>query len=220
MNEVEQYNNKRIKQKSLLNQFIDRPVNYLIDHEFAPNTLSYLGFLCSISAAFFIAIGLIHYSFWLAWLVPFLMCVGGAFDVFDGEVARRTNKETKTGAFLDSNIDRISDVAIILALIYGGLMDFLIGFIITFLTIMISYIRARAENEGVDMKGIGLMERAERLIILIIALNLETWIYFLSWFITGTPFTLFFPIFTWIFMGLLVITVIQRIIHSFKKLKN
>jgi len=144
----------------------------------------------------------------------------GAFDVFDGEVARRTENISKSGAFLDSNLDRLSDAIIVLGLIMGGYFNYVIGFTILFLIIMISYIRARAENEGIDMKGVGFMERAERLIILWFAFIIEFWIFYLSNLFYGTPFTLFFPIFTLIFTGLLLLTVIQRLIFSFKSLNE
>jgi archaetidylinositol phosphate synthase len=144
----------------------------------------------------------------------------GAFDVLDGEVARRTKNISKSGAFLDSNLDRLSDAILVLGLIMGGYFNYVIGFAILFLIIMISYIRARAENEGIDMKGVGFMERAERLIFLFFAFILEFWIYFLSNLMYGTPFMLFFPIFTLIFTGLLVLTVIQRLLFSFKSLRK
>jgi archaetidylinositol phosphate synthase len=144
----------------------------------------------------------------------------GAFDVFDGEVARRTNNISKSGAFLDSNLDRLSDAILVLGLILGGYFNYIIGFTILFLIIMISYIRARAENEGIEMKGVGFMERAERLIILWLGFITEFWVYFLSNLVYGTPFTLFFPIFTIFFIGLLILTIIQRLIFSFKSLSK
>ena len=91
---------------------------------------------------------------------------------------------------------------------------------ILFLIIMISYIRSRAENEGIDMKGVGFMERAERLIILWLAFIAEFWIFFVSDLLYGTPFLWFFPLFTLFFVGLLILTVIQRLIFSFKALSK
>ena len=89
-----------------------------------------------------------------------------------------------------------------------------------FLIIMISYISARAENEGIDMKGVGFMERAERLIILWFSFIAEFWIYFLTNLLVGAPFVLFFPIFTIIFIGLLILTIAQRLIFSFRELSK
>jgi len=173
--------------------------------------------------AVLLAWGGLHFPFPIAWIVPFVFFWAGAFDIFDGEVARRTENNSKSGAFLDSNLDRLSDAVIVFGLIIGGYFgyfNYIIGFAILFLIIMISYIRARAENEGIDMKGVGLMERAERLIVLFFAFILEFWIFYLSNLFFGTPFTLFFPIFTVIFIGLLILTIIQRLIFSFKSLSK
>jgi len=220
LSKIEQANIKRSNQRRILQIFIDLPVKLLIKCGFTPNTLSFCGFFCSITVAFLLSIGGLHFPFPIAWIVPFVLFWAGAFDVFDGEVARRTKINSKTGAFLDSNLDRLSDAAIVLGLILGGYLDYVIGFTILFLIIMISYIRARAENEGIDMKGVGFMERADRLITLWFAFISEFWIYFLSNLIFGTPFTLFFPIFILIFAGLLTLTIIQRLIFSFKALRK
>lgn len=218
VSEKEKVNTKRQNQRKLLDKFIDRPVKLLIKHNVSPNTLSLIGFIFSIATAFFISIEGLHYPIWWAWIGPFFMFWAGAFDVFDGEVARRTDHNSKAGAFIDSNLDRLSDAVIILSLILGKLIDYLWGYILLFLVIMISYIRTRAENEGIEMKGIGFMERAERLIILWFAFITESWIYYLSKLIYGSHFRLFFPIFMIIYTGLLIFTILQRILYSFKSL--
>ena len=220
MSKSDQSNIKRSNQRRLLNKFVDFPVNFLIKHGFTPNILSFCGFFCSIVVAVLLSMGGLHFPYPISWIVPFILFWAGAFDVFDGEVARRTENISKSGAFLDSNLDRLSDAILVLGLIMGEYFNYRIGFIILFLIIMISYIRARAENEGVDMKGVGFMERAERLIILFFAFIFEFWIYFLSNLFYGAPFTLFFPIFTLIFTGLLVLTLIQRLLFSFKSLRK
>ncbi len=232
MSDLENLNKKRVNQKQLLSKFIDRPITFLIKHKFSPNILSLIGFLLSLGATFLIALNFIHNLFWFAWLVPFLIFWAGAFDVFDGAVARKTGKMTKTGAFLDSNLDRLSDALLILGLVYGGFVNFLLGYLIMFLIIMISYIRARAENEGIDMRGVGFMERAERIILIMVALSVETWIYHFSALIIGTPWIVFNPIIsstpvTWFFLFfilgfiiLLIITIVQRLIYTFKSLSK
>ena len=220
MSKIEQANIKRSNQRRILEIFVDLPVKLLIKCGFTPNILSFCGFFFSITVAILLSIGGLHFPFPIAWIVPFFLFWAGAFDVFDGEVARRTEINSKSGAFLDSNLDRLSDAAIVFGLILGGYFNYIIGFAILFLVIMISYVRARAENEGIDMKGIGFMERAERLIILWFAFISEFWIYFLSNLFFGAPFTLFFPTFILIFAGLLTVTIIQRLIFSFKSLRK
>jgi len=220
LSKIEQANIKRSNQRRILDKFVDLPVKLLIKYGFTPNILSFCGFFCSIAVAFFLSIDGLHFSFPIAWILPFIMFWSGAFDVFDGEIARRTKLNSKSGAFLDSNLDRLSDAVVLIGLVLGNYIHYVLGFVLLFLVIMISYIRARAENEGIDMKGIGFMERAERLIILWFAFIAEFWIFYLSNLIYGTPFTLFFPIFILIFTGLLTLTIIQRLIFSFKELRK
>jgi len=220
LSESEQGNSKRSNQRNFVNKFVDLPVNLLIKYGFTPNILSFCGFFCSIAVAILLAWGGLHFPVHIVWIIPFLLFWAGAFDLFDGEVARRTKNMSKSGAFLDSNLDRLSDAVLILGLIMGGYFNYIIGFTILFLIIMISYIRARAENEGIEMKGVGLMERAERLIVLFIAFILEFWIFYLSNLLYGAPFMWFFPIFTIIFILLLILTIVQRLIFSFKSLSK
>ena len=223
---------KRINQQKISIRYIDLPVRFLIKHNITPNKISVIGFILFLIASLLIGLGGLYYSIWFAWIVPAVMGVAGAFDLFDGEVARRTGKESQAGAFLDSNLDRLSDAIFILGLIYGGLINYLLGYLILFLVIMISYTRSRAENEGVNMKGIGFMERADRILFMIFTIIAELTFYFLTLLILGAPITLFFPIITSIpvspifliaisiFIFSLIYTLLQRIIFSFKALKN
>jgi len=223
---------KRINQQKISIRYIDLPVRFLIKHNITPNKISVIGFILFLIASLLIGLGGLYFSIWFAWIVPAVMGVAGAFDLFDGEVARRTGKESQAGAFLDSNLDRLSDAIFILGLIYGGLINYLLGYLILFLVIMISYTRSRAENEGVNMKGIGFMERADRILFMIFTIIAELTFYFLTLLILGAPITLFFPIITSIpvspifliaiiiFIFSLIYTLLQRIIFSFKALKN
>lgn len=220
LSEEEFLNEKRKHQRQILLKFIDTPVKFLVKHHVTPNTLSLFGFLCSLSVAFFIAMDGLHFSIWFAWIVPFLLFWAGAFDVFDGEVARRTHQKSKAGAFLDSNLDRLSDAIIIIGLILGNYINYFVGYLLLFLTIMISYVRAKAENENIEMRGIGFMERAERLIILLFAFITEFWVYFLSNLFLGYRITLFFPIFIILYICLLILTMVQRISFSVKSLRK
>jgi archaetidylinositol phosphate synthase len=211
---------KRENQRRILDRFIDRPVKYLIKHNINPDTISFIGFLFSLATATCLAFDGLHFHFAVAWITPVLLFWAGAFDVLDGEVARRTNTNTLAGAFLDSNLDRLSDALIIIALILGNYINYLIGIIILFLIIMISYIRAKAENQGIDMRGVGMMERGERLIILWFGFIAEIELYFFINLFFGVPPTWFFPLFIIIFTALLALTVIQRLIFSFLALRK
>jgi len=211
---------KRELEKKIVRRFIDKPTDFLIRHNITPNILSYIGFFCAVLASLFLALGTIRLPVWFAWPAPTLIFLSGTFDVFDGEVARKMNKESPLGAFLDSNLDRLSDAILIIGLIYGGLINFLLGYILLFVTIMISYTRSRAEAEGINMKGVGLMERAERMLILIFGLILETWIYYITGLINSTPFSLFFTFFILIYLILLLYTLYQRLSHTFRGLRD
>ena len=211
---------KRENQRRILIKFIDGPVKYLVKHNINPDILSYIGFLFSLATAICLALDGLHFPFAIAWITPFLFFWAGALDVFDGEVARRTNTNTTTGAFLDSNLDRLSDSLIIIALILGNYLNYLLGCIILFLIIMIPYIRAKAESQGVDMKGVGIMERGERLIVLWFGFIAEIELYFFINLFFNTPPTWFFPIFIAVFTLLLAFTVIQRFVFSFIALRK
>ena len=231
MNEIKG-TKKRVRQKEISIRYIDRPVTFLIKCNFTPNRISYIGFTCSVTASLMIAILGLYFSIWISWVIPFIMGIAGAMDLFDGEVARRTGNETHAGAFLDSNLDRLSDAIFILGLIYGGLVNYLLGYIILFLVIMISYIRSRAENEGVNMKGIGFMERAERLLFLIFAIIFELIFYFTTDLLFGEPLafpvpfisrvhvTPVFLISIIVYTFTLLYTVLQRFNYTFKILNN
>jgi len=140
-------------------------VGWLSDHRVHPNILTLIGLVINIFAAVLFAKGLF---FWAGLVVVF----AGIFDMVDGEVARRTERVTKFGAFFDSVIDRYSDMVLLLGLVvwyakldrifYVGLAIFaLIG------SIMTSYTRARAESLIPACK-VGFLERPERIVLLII----------------------------------------------------
>ncbi|RLE92664.1 MAG: hypothetical protein DRN04_09530 [Thermoprotei archaeon] len=106
-----------------------------------------------------------------------MVLTSGYLDALDGTLARLTRGETKTGAFIDSMFDRIVDSTVLLALMYSlisesRLLDSMLAALFMALSLMISYARARAESLGIQIKGVGLMERAERLIFLTILLIL------------------------------------------------
>jgi archaetidylinositol phosphate synthase len=112
------------------------------------------------------------------WYLPavaggILLLVSGFFDVIDGAVARVTKQASKKGAFLDSSFDKIAEVVIFAGIALGGLAsgNYMVPFwslVALGLSLLVSYTRARAESLGVELKGIGIGERAERLLIVAI----------------------------------------------------
>ena len=97
-----------------------------------------------------------------------VLLISGFFDIVDGSVARVTKLTSKKGSFLDSSLDKLSEVAVFLGLAIGDLAEPLLCMIALSLSLIVSYIRAKAESLGIELKGIGIGERAERLLILAI----------------------------------------------------
>ncbi|HEV8405067.1 MAG TPA: CDP-alcohol phosphatidyltransferase family protein [Nitrososphaera sp.] len=97
-----------------------------------------------------------------------LLLISGFFDVIDGNVARVTKQTSKKGAFLDSSFDKISEVIIFAGIAFGNLANPFWCLVALGMSLLVSYTRARAESLGVELKGIGIGERAERLLILAI----------------------------------------------------
>lgn len=97
-----------------------------------------------------------------------LLLISGFFDIVDGQVARVTNKTSKSGAFLDSVFDKIAEVAIFLGILVGGFAEPYLVLLAITLSLLVSYSRARAESVGITLQGIGIGERAERLLVIAI----------------------------------------------------
>ncbi len=95
-----------------------------------------------------------------------LLLASGFFDIVDGSVARATKQVSRRGAFLDSTLDKVAEVIIFLGIAYGGLADPTLVVVALALSLLVSYARARAESLGIELKGVGIGERAERLIII------------------------------------------------------
>ena len=93
-----------------------------------------------------------------------LLLISGFFDVVDGQVARATGRTSKKGAFLDSVTDKVAEVAVFLGILLGGFADPYLVFLAMALSLLVSYSRSRAESLGIKLQGIGIGERAERLL--------------------------------------------------------
>jgi len=126
-------------------------------------------------------------------------------DLLDGALAKASNSSSQRGAFFDSTIDRFAD-----ALLFGGVawyfasgdhpLTAMLPFSVMALSSVISYMRAKAESLGLDAKG-GIMERAERIIALLLGLVYEP---------------LLIPI-LWITLALTAITAVQRFVKVWKQ---
>jgi archaetidylinositol phosphate synthase len=110
---------------------------------------------------------------WTPWnfaavLGGIFLLISGFFDIVDGSVARITKQISKKGAFLDSVFDKISEVIVFGGIALGQLADSFWCLVALGLSLLVSYTRARAESLGGKLKGIGIGERAERLLLIAI----------------------------------------------------
>jgi archaetidylinositol phosphate synthase len=161
----------------LLNRFREKlvPITTLIGNNFgslglSPTYWSMIAFAFAILSSIFFGIstflseqGIVFPSQIIA---SIMLLISGFFDIVDGSVARVSKRSTSRGAFLDSNFDKISEVLIFIGIAIGGLSSPILAMIALSTSILVSYLRARAESLGIELKGVGIGERAERLLIL------------------------------------------------------
>lgn len=174
-----------------------------IGSTFAKTGISPTGW--SIAGLLFAALsGIAFSSLWGNWIWGgILLLVSGFFDIIDGSVARVTKTISNRGAFLDSNFDRIAEILVYGGLISGAIGEPLIVFAALAFSIMVSYARAKGESLNVSVSGIGIGERAERIVILAVSSILG------------------FPYYGVILILLLAsLTYIQRFIYLIKKLEK
>ncbi|MDQ3971993.1 MAG: CDP-alcohol phosphatidyltransferase family protein [Thermoproteota archaeon] len=110
-----------------------------------------------------LSIGSGSYQFSLAGSI--MLLISGFFDIVDGGVARATKRGSKKGTYLDSVFDKISESIIFLGIAIGGLASPLFCQLAVSLSLLVSYTRSRSESMGIELKGVGIGERAERLLL-------------------------------------------------------
>src|SRR6266487_4506940 len=139
---------------------------------FTPNSVTSIGFLLTLVASLLYSTGL--GNVWFAWAAVLALLVSAYFDAIDGAMARRYHQISKMGGILDSVLDRVGEIALYTGLLAGGLVPGWLSLWALSASLMVSYVRARADVEGIKLKGVGLAERPERLLILMIATILAT----------------------------------------------
>jgi len=140
--------------------------------EASPTVWTVVGFFAAICSAILYSISNIigiDSQFNFIVVAACMLLISGFFDIVDGCVARYKQKVTKRGAFIDSTLDKLAEFAILTGVTIGSLSDPIISILAISISFMVSYVRARAESLQIDLKGIGIGERAERMIILAIA---------------------------------------------------
>jgi len=139
-----------------------------------------------------------------------LLLVSGFFDIVDGQVARVSQKTSTKGAFLDSVFDKIAEVVIFFGIMIGGYAEPYLVFLAITLSLLVSYTRSRGESLGVKLQGVGIGERAERLLVIGI-------LGIMGGFVSDIPFMEYAVI---IVIIIAAITFIQRIIVVAKNLRE
>ena len=97
-----------------------------------------------------------------------LLLVSGFFDMVDGQVARATGKTSKKGGYIDSMFDKIAETLIFLGILLGGYAEPYLVLLAITLSLLVSYARAKSDSLNVKLQGVGIGERAERLLVIAI----------------------------------------------------
>ncbi len=152
--------------RNRVNTILTRLALSLDNLGFTPNMLTVIGFICALMAGalFYMKIDWI-FTYIVA---PFLILLSGLMDALDGPLAR-IGKASKFGGILDSTFDRLGEILIFSGLILGELASPFWGIIAISFSLMVSYVRARTEVENVKMESVGIAERPERMLILIVS---------------------------------------------------
>jgi len=175
-------------------------INACVALRIHPNILTFVGVLINVAAAAELATG--HFV-----LAGVIMIVANIFDFIDGKVAVLLGAVSKFGGFWDSVIDRFSDIALFIGLIYlyshMGRTDYvMVASLSMMFAIMTSYTRARAESLIVKCK-VGFMERPERIVLFMIG-----------------AFTNRMAGVLWVILVLSIFTVADRVIHTYRELRQ
>ncbi len=167
---------------------------------FGPSFWTWIGLILSIISAIMFslhspAIGVDWYTATI--LGSLFLLIAGFFDAVDGAVARVTKRSTPLGGYLDSVIDKVSEIIVFVGIMIGSFTNPVLVLVGLSLSLLVSYTRARGEGLGVDLKGKGIAERAERILIIVI--------------LGFIPFADNMSVALWIISLLSAITVLERL---------
>ena len=129
---------------------------------FSPNFWTSVGLVFALASALVYGLGI---EFGLI-IGGILLLISGFFDMVDGQVARATGKTSQKGSYLDSMFDKIAEVAIFLGLLIGGYAEPYIVMLAITLSLLVSYARAKSDALKIKLQGVGIGERAERLLVI------------------------------------------------------
>jgi CDP-diacylglycerol--glycerol-3-phosphate 3-phosphatidyltransferase len=168
---MEQQTSVRTNLQLGIYKVIDPVVKVFIKLGLTPNIVTSIGFVLNLGVAVIFILGAeegnrgdLSYVGWAGALILF----AGLFDMLDGQVARLGNMKSTFGALYDSVLDRYSELIMFLGICYylvghHYFLSSLFAFVALIGSMMVSYVRARAEGLGIECKG-GLMQRPERVV--------------------------------------------------------
>ncbi|MDF2434421.1 MAG: CDP-diacylglycerol---glycerol-3-phosphate 3-phosphatidyltransferase [Mucilaginibacter sp.] len=168
---MEQQTSVRTSLQLGIYKVINPVVKVFIKLGLTPNAVTSIGFALNIGVAIIFILGAeegnrgdLSYVGWAGGLILF----AGLFDMLDGQVARLGNMKSTFGALYDSVLDRYSELIMFLGICYylvghHYFLSSIAAFIALIGSMMVSYVRARAEGLGIESKG-GLMQRPERVV--------------------------------------------------------
>lgn len=168
---MEQQTSIRTHLQLSIYRVIDPVVKVFIKLGLTPNIVTSIGFVLNVGVAIIFILGAeegnrgdLSYVGWAGALILF----AGLFDMLDGQVARLGNMKSTFGALYDSVLDRYSELIMFLGICYylvghHYFFSSIFAFIALMGSMMVSYVRARAEGLGIECKG-GLMQRPERVV--------------------------------------------------------
>lgn len=204
--------------QKLIYTLINPIIKGMIKMGITPNMVTTIGFVGNVVAAFLFihASQLMPISMgfsWIGWGGAILL-FSGLFDMMDGRLARLGNMSTTFGAFWDSTLDRYSELFSLFGItLYLMTASGIWAGVITFLalvgSIMVSYVRARAEGLGIECK-VGIMQRPERVVVTALAAIITGMTSNLWWLIGGMA----------LIAVLANITAFWRVAHCYKQLKD
>ena len=190
----------RERARRAVSDYVEKPVAGLMNRiGLTPNLVTLIGLLIAAGGAWLVAVG--------DWRIAGIVVLfGGAFDMFDGALARMTDRASKFGALLDSVADRVAEALTLFGILAFYLIsDDDVGAALAYVAIigslMVSYMRARSEGLGIDCK-VGVMTRPERVAAVGFGLIAAHW------------FPVVLPIVLGTIGALTAITAVHRLIHT------
>src|SRR5574338_355128 len=194
-------------------RIIDAIVRWLAIGHISPNILTVIGVSLNVGCGLLFGMGRF---FWAG----IALVVANLFDMLDGQVARLSGRVTRFGGFLDSSLDRLSDMVVFVGLMvfyardiesHSTLNVFLAGAGLIG-SVMVSYTSARAESL-IPKCDVGFLRRPERVVLLILG-SLTVWPGSSSPFLNKMPATI------WLMAALSYWTFAHRLLHTWWQIRE